>query len=197
MDYRKFDDPTLLKLIAKADQNALGELYERLSRLVYSIALNALNDPSLAEEVTQDVFLRVWQRADTYRAESGKVVTWIAGITRNRAVDQIRYRNIRPQSNQVPWDTEVFELQDESQDVEVSAAQNEQRKRVRRAVSQLPPEQQQVLALAYFQGYSHSEIADYLDEPLGTVKTRIRLAMKKLKQALEENELAEEKSIRA
>ena len=174
-----------MRLVLHKDENALGELYDRFSRLVYSIALNALGDLALAEEVTQDVFFRVWKNAASYRAEHGKVVTWMAGIARNRAIDEIRRMNARAESNLAPWDLEEADLMDGSTNVEVEVELTQQHHRVRHAVAQLPNDQQQALAYSYFQGYSHREIADILCEPLGTVNTRIRLAMKKLKTLLE------------
>lgn len=185
MDYKKFNDQTLLRLISKKDEDALGELYDRFARLVYSIALNSLGDLALAEEVTQDVFFRVWKNAASYRSEHGKVVTWMAGITRNRAIDEIRRMNSRPESNLAPWESAATELINGSTDVETSIEDTQVQHLVRLAIAQLPIEQQQALAYAYFQGYSHREIADILGEPLGTVKTRIRLAMKKLRVYLD------------
>ncbi len=87
MDYPKLDDEALLRLITRADEAALGELYDRYSRLVYSMAMNTVGDPALAEEVTQDVYLRIWNKATTYQPGQGKVTTWIASIARYRAID--------------------------------------------------------------------------------------------------------------
>lgn len=185
MDYKKFDDQTLLRLMSQKDQTALGELYDRFGRLVFSIAINALGDPSLAEEVTQDVFFRVWENAASYRSEHSKVVTWVTSITRNRAIDELRRLNVRPEANLAPWEPEELDLGEESSDVEALVELSQRQNRVRSAIAGLPPEQRQVLAYAYFQGYSHREIAELINKPLGTVKTRIRLAMKKLRSALE------------
>jgi RNA polymerase sigma-70 factor (ECF subfamily) len=184
MDYKALDDETLLRLIAGAQENALGELYDRYSRLVYSMALNALGEAAMAEEVAQDVFLRIWQKAGTYRSEQGKVMTWIASIARYRAIDVIRRQNVRLEGNRVAWASEeTFDLPHPS-NVEDEVESSQRGQRVRVAMARLPEAQQQVLAYAYFQGYSHSEIAEILNEPLGTVKTRIRLAMEKLRQVL-------------
>jgi len=186
MDYKKFDDQTLLRLITKQNEQALSELYDRLVRLVYSIALNALSEHTLAEEVTQDVFFRVWKNATSYDPKHSKVVTWVAGITRNRAIDEFRRLKIRPESKLSSWALEDFDILDESADFETGIELKQEQSRVRKGISQLPPEQQQALSLAYFQGYSHREIAEILDEPLGTIKTRIRLAMRKLRGFLEQ-----------
>lgn len=186
VDYKKFDDEALLRLVVLAQEQALGALYDRYGRLVYSMALNVTGDPGLAEEITQDVFLRVWNKAETYRAEQGKVITWLSSIARYRAIDLLRRRSIRPEGNLASWVEEVGLKQPDSVDVEAEIEMAQRRYRVRWAMAQLPPEQRQALAYAYFQGYSHSEIAKRLREPLGTVKTRIRLAMQKLRQLLHE-----------
>ncbi len=187
MDYQKFNDQTLLQLMSQKDENALGELYNRYSRLVYSIAINATGDQSVAEEVTQDVFFRIWKNAASYRPESGKVVTWMARITRNRSIDEIRRLNIRPETNIVSWEKEEIDLWKDTMDVEEKVELSQRRNRVRLSISKLPNDQRQALTYAYFQGYSHQEIAKLLDEPLGTIKTRIRLAMKKVREDLEGN----------
>ena len=186
MDYKKFDDQTLLRLMSQKDQAALGELYDRFGRLVFSIALNTLGDPLLAEEVTQDVFFRVWENAASYQSEHSKVVTWVTSITRNRAIDELRRINVRPEANLAPWEPEDMDLREESSDVEALVELTQRQNRVRRAIAGLPQEQRRVLAYAYFRGYSHREIAELTNEPLGTVKTRIRLAMKKLRGSLED-----------
>ncbi len=184
MDYTRFDDETLLRLIAHSHENALSVLYDRYSRLVYSVALNALSDPARAEEVTQDVFVRVWEKAETFRAEQGHVATWLAGITRNRSIDVFRRGKARHENLLISWeDAESFNpLAPQNVEAEVDLAQRQ--RRVRWAVTQLPTEQKQALGMAYFYGLSHPEIAQALGEPLGTIKTRIRLGMQKLRQLL-------------
>jgi RNA polymerase sigma-70 factor (ECF subfamily) len=185
-DYKKADDETLLSWIANAEENALGELYDRYGRLVFSMALNAVSDPAVAEEITQDVYLRIWNKAESYRPEQGKVITWIASITRYRAIDLLRRQSVRPEGNRAAWaEEEPMELSD-SVDIEGEVEVNQRAHLIRMAIIRLPDEQRLALALAYFQGYSHSEISSLLGEPLGTVKTRIRLAMQKLRQVLYE-----------
>ena len=184
MDYKEFDDQSLIRLIARSQESALSELYDRYSRLVYSLALNAVGDPATAEEITQDVFIRIWDHAGTYQAEKSKVVTWIASITRYRSIDVIRRRKIRPESQSVSWEIEPSANEMNPINVEQTVEISQERRRVRQAISVLPEEQRQALAYAYFQGYTHREIAEVLGEPLGTVKTRIRLAMQKLRQLL-------------
>ena len=192
MDYKEFDDQSLIRLIARSQESALSELYDRYSRLVYSLALNAVGDPATAEEITQDVFIRIWDHAGTYQAEKSKVVTWIASITRYRSIDVIRRRKIRPEWQSVSWEIEPPASEMNPTNVEETVELSQKRRRIRQAISVLPEEQRQALAYAYFQGYTHREIAEVLGEPLGTVKTRIRLAMQKLRQLLEQEEHADE-----
>lgn len=190
------DDVTLINLIAAANSQALNELYDRYNRLVFSIAYRIVGDRGTAAEITLDVFTHIWQRAETYRPERAKVSTWITAISRNRAIDRLRQYNIRPESNSVSWDvvsspstsavSTVHELEDQVE-------RTMQREQVRAALATLPDEQRQVLALAYFKGYTHQQIADELQQPLGTVKTRIRLAMQKLRQTLQPEKTSEER----
>ena len=188
MDYTLFNDETLIQLIARSQENALSELYDRYSRLVYSVALNTLSDPGQAEEVTQDVFVRVWEKARTYSAEQGKVATWLASIARHRSIDLYRQDRSRHMDKQITWqDAEVIALPD-GQNVEWEVDLSERTQRIRWAVAQLPAEQKQAVGMAFFQGLSHPEIAEALGEPLGTVKTRIRLGMRKLRDMLQEEQ---------
>jgi len=186
VDAHQIDDNNLIALIIEEQQEALSILYDRYSKLVFSMAYRTVGDSALAEEITQEVFLRVWEKANTYRPEQAKVITWIASITRYRAIDILRQRKIRPEGNQADWNEGLIvdktDLPDVEQIIELRQSQN----KVRSALAELPEDQRRALALAYFYGYSHSQIADYLQEPLGTVKTRIRSGMQKLRNLLEE-----------
>ena len=185
MDLSHLDDGILLNLIAHAQEDAISELYDRYSKLVYSVAMNALSDQALAEEITQDVFVRVWERASTYRNEQGSVATWLASIARNRSIDIFRQNRARHLNLNTSWEAaENLDLP-ASQNVEAQVDLAQRVRLVRWAVAQLPEEQRSALSLAYFQGLSHPEIAQLLGEPLGTVKTRIRLAMEKLRVLLQ------------
>jgi RNA polymerase sigma-70 factor (ECF subfamily) len=185
MDYTRFDDETLLTFIARSQENALSVLYDRYCRLVYTVALNAIADPARAEEITQDVFVRVWENAKTYRPEQGHVATWLTSIARNRAIDVFRHSRVRREDLHISWE-EVESLDPPaSQNVEAEVDLAQRQRLVRWAVSQLPQEQKQALGMAFFMGLSHMEIAQALDEPLGTVKTRIRLGMQKLRPLLQ------------
>lgn len=188
MDYSTFDDPGLITLIVDGDSGALGELYDRYSRLVFSLALKTVGDQAGAEEITQDVFFRIWEKADTYQVEQAKVSTWLTSITRYRSIDVLRRRDVRPESNSVAWpDLSPSNVPStDGRRPEDFAAESLQAQRVRAALAQLPVEQQQALTMAYFYGYTHSQIAETLDIPLGTIKTRIRLGMQKLRKILPE-----------
>ena len=186
MDYTRLSDETLLIQIARSQENALSELYDRYSRLVFSVALNTLSDPIRAEEVTQDVFVRVWEKAFTFSAGQGRVVTWLSSIARHRSIDLFRHYRSQHEDQLVAWqEAEMGDLPD-GQNVEWEADLAERTQRIRRAVAQLPADQKQALGMAFFQGMSHPEIASALGEPLGTVKTRIRLGMQKLRAMLQD-----------
>jgi RNA polymerase sigma-70 factor (ECF subfamily) len=187
MDYTALDDDALLRLIIQQQTDALSELYDRYSRLVYSLAFQMMGDVAAAEEVTQDVFFRIWEKAHTYRAEQARVSTWITSITRYRSIDLLRRRGTRPDHTSLAWDDLPLNVMpvtegDPEDMTELSLLQ----KRVRDAIATLPAEQKKVLALAYLKGLTHSEIAELLGDPLGTVKTRIRAGMLKLKDLLKD-----------
>lgn len=184
MDFRKLEDNALLKMMSQRQEQALSELYDRYSRLVFSVALNVLVDEALAEEVTQDVFLRVWEKADTFDSDLGKVSTWLASVARNRAIDILRSRRKRPEGNLAGFSIDDALDLPASADVEAEVELARRQQRLRRAMAQLPEAQRQALAYAYLLGYSHSQIAEALNEPLGTVKTRIRMAMQSLRTLL-------------
>jgi len=191
VDYSILDDTELIRLIAHTRPEALSALYDRYGRLVFSLALHALGDQALAEEITQDVFFRIWEKAGTYRPEEAKVSTWLTSITRHRAIDVLRQRGVRPALDRTEWsETQLMLIPDGADSPEEAAEQALQQELVRRAVALLPVEQGRVLELAYFQGLTHSQIATLCGEPLGTVKTRIRLAMQKLREILIDDDLS-------
>jgi RNA polymerase sigma-70 factor, ECF subfamily len=184
------EDDILLKAIANGQSDALGTLYDRYSRLVFSLAYYIVNDEAVAEEVTQEVFLQVWNKAGSYQIGLGKVSTWMTSVARHRAIDSLRRRNVRPEGKRADLDDS-----DDPSDphwidplnIEAQVDLTIQSQVVRKAISGLPNDQQVALALAYFQGMSHQEIAEKTGEPLGTIKTRIRLAMQKLRQVLDQS----------
>jgi RNA polymerase sigma-70 factor (ECF subfamily) len=177
-------DVNLVQRIVRKDTEALSSLYDRYSRLVFSVALKILSSQEAAEEVTQDVFVQVWHKADTYNVYQGKLVTWITSIARNRAIDQYRRSNVRPEGNSISWDDCCDDHSDDADGVENNIIDGHQRHMLQEAIQGLPEDQRQALSLAFFRGMTHQEIALELDQTLGTVKTRIRLALLKLRSLI-------------
>jgi len=188
LNYDTLDDVTLISLITRSDNEAMRVLYDRYSRLVFSLSLNIVGDQAVAEEITQDVFTSVWEKAMTYRAEQSRVSTWLSSITRYRSIDILRRKGSRPEQHSISWSDLHTDVIANPETTSEMAELSIMRKRVRAALAELPVEQRDALALAYLKGYSHSEIALELGEPLGTIKTRIRLAMQKLRIILEPEE---------
>ncbi|MBI2321569.1 MAG: sigma-70 family RNA polymerase sigma factor [Chloroflexi bacterium] len=173
-------DEELAARLAARDALALTELYQRHSRAVYSLALRMLGDREAADELVQDVFLRVWHHPERYLADRGRFVTWLLSVAHHRAVDLLRRRRVqRPTA-----DGDVAELSADSVAPDDAVADAEERRAVRDALATLPEGQRRSLELAYFEGLTQSEIAARLGEPLGTIKTRIRLGMLKLREQL-------------
>ena len=167
----------LLARIRRRDTNALGELYDLYGSRVYSLAVAILGDGMGAQEVAQDTFMKVWQSPELYRHEDGRFTGWLLTITRRLAIDRLRYEQ-RRSSRSASLDEEGFpELRDVIQDEEARWRE------VRHLMDGLPVEQREVIVLAYYRGMSQSEISEHLIVPLGTVKTRLRLGMEKLRQA--------------
>jgi len=173
----------LIRRIANGDQGALAELYDATSRQVYGLALRILSDPGAAEEVTLEVFTQVWNRANSFDLSRGTPSAWLCTMARSRAIDRFR-SGAQDRKRAEPLETVSATASSATEDPEASAADSERRVRVRAALDSLPPEQREAIELAYFGGYSHSEIAEQLGHPLGTVKTRIRLAMVRLRETL-------------
>ncbi|MCI0549618.1 MAG: sigma-70 family RNA polymerase sigma factor [Anaerolineae bacterium] len=180
------DDTQLIRRIAQAQSDALNELYDRYNRRVFSVAAAIVGDLSVAEEITLDVFVQVWKHAGTYQPDRAKVSTWLIAITRHHAIDILRWQKSRPDTNSLNLDG--MSLQDgPAHSPEENMELTMQREQVREALSQLPEEQREALVLAYFKGYTQSQISEELGQPLGTIKTRIRLAMQKLRKLLVED----------
>lgn len=183
-------DEALMVAIVARDEHAFAVLYDRYVDLVYSASLRVLGDPQLAEDAAQDVFVRLWRRPETFIAERGRFLSWLMSVTRNRAVDELRSRGRRRKREGGPLGEpdEAAEpvFSNEAIDPLHSAQLHEEQAIVRGALAVLPREQKLALELAYFGGLTQQEIAARLHEPLGTIKTRIRLGMQKLRRALEE-----------
>ncbi len=177
---KTLDDNGLVEQMASGDEQALEILYERYKGLIYSLMLQILGDHGQAEEVTQDAFTRIWRQASGYRTSRAAVKTWLVSIARNRAIDVLRKRRRRVDENSAMWVDGVLETLPDIGTPEQNVEENDMRRRVLAAIAQLPEEQRSVLALAYFEGLSHSKIAERLQQPLGTVKGRVRIAMRTL-----------------
>ena len=170
-------DETLLAGLGSGNPEAAAAFIRRFQGRVYGLALTMLRDPDLAEDVAQETFMRVWRHAPTYDAPRGRVPTWVLAITRNLAIDRARMRSAIP----VDPDIIASELELASEDAPVDIAERE---RVRQAVGSLPDDQRRALVLAMYAGRTAREISELDGVALGTVKTRIRAAMLKLRDAL-------------
>jgi RNA polymerase sigma-70 factor (ECF subfamily) len=178
-------DPTiaahLIQQVANQDRDAFSQLYDRFSTLVFTLAMRMLKARSDAEDLLQEVFVQVWRQAQVYSAERGSPEAWIINIARSRAIDKIRSIRRMQKSFVLTDDPAQAESSD---NVESSAAESETRLAMNSALANLPDTQRKVLELAYFDGLTQSEIADRLAEPLGTVKTRMRSGIQKLREIL-------------
>ncbi|HXF68438.1 MAG TPA: sigma-70 family RNA polymerase sigma factor [Thermoflexus sp.] len=188
LGYVDLEDAALLTLIAGGDEQALAALYDRHGARAFSLALRILGDPGAAEEVVLDVFWSIWQHAGTFMPERSRFTTWLYAMIRNRAIDQLRRRRARPpQAPEI--EPESMEAAAADPAVETLAEREELAQAIREAMATLPESQRRVLELAYFRGWTHREIAEYLGEPLGTVKSRLRLALRKIHDWLTEHGL--------
>ncbi len=184
-DYESLDDHQLIQRISQVDKEALEALYVRYQTPVYSLAMFMLKQPALAEEVTQDIFLNIWLKAGSFNAERGQPKGWIMSVAHHKIVDLIRSRR-RTIVNTDPADYETLDLLPAAgASTEAQVEQTLERERIMRALATIPESQKEVIMLAYFEGFSQSEMAGRLDQPLGTIKTRVRLAMQKLRTVLE------------
>jgi RNA polymerase sigma-70 factor (ECF subfamily) len=179
------DDATLVTRVSAGDGDAMAALYDRYSRVVYSFSLRMLADAGSAEELTQEVFLRLWRQGGSYQPSRGAFLTWLLSITHNMAIDEIRRRKRRPVLAETSEDDQTLTmLPDLRADVEGAAWLTSLQAIVREALREIPPAQRQTIELAYFSGLTQREIADRLHEPLGTIKTRMRLALLKMRDRL-------------
>ena len=170
-------DWSLLERVVRKDESALSALYDRYSGLVFSEAKRILRDTGAAEEILQDLFFQVWRTAERFDAARGSLAGWLLVAARNRAISRLRRNTGKTED----LDENGVSLR---VDLESVAAQNVLLNKVRTVMGSLPEGQRQAVELAYFEGMSHTEIADKTGQPLGTVKTRIRSAMETLKQVL-------------
>jgi RNA polymerase sigma-70 factor (ECF subfamily) len=177
LDETRHDIDLLNRVIAR-DGEALGELYDRHSRLLYGLILRILRDSGEAEEVLQDVFVQVWRRVETFNAALGTPVAWLVRIARNRAIDRLRANSLRARALEAPPLAPC-------ESPEAHAAISEQQRAIARALDQLSAEERKLLECAYYLGLTQSELAERFGLPLGTVKTRIRTALGALRRELQ------------
>ena len=175
------DDGAVLESIAKSDPDALVMLYDRYGRLAFGLAYRILGDAATAEEVVQDAFMNVWRKAESFDAERGNTRTWLLSIVRNRAIDQLRGRYGR-QRDEIDFDK--LEPVLSGQDLWTEVVRGLRAEAVRGAIIDLPDEQRSAIELAYFEGLTHREIAEKTGIPLGTIKSRLRLGLRKLHETL-------------
>jgi RNA polymerase sigma-70 factor (ECF subfamily) len=185
--YAILADEDLMSLMEGGDEEAFAALYDRHSRAAYSLSYRMMGDRQAAEDLTQDAFLKVWRSAGGYRSERGSVRTWILSIAHNRGIDQLRSLASRRRTQD-----RVEQSAPRSQPSEAFAEtwRNRQREQIREALSMLPEEQLKILELAYFSGYTHVEISNLMDLPLGTVKGRMRLGLKKIREYFDQENVA-------
>jgi RNA polymerase sigma-70 factor, ECF subfamily len=175
-------DARIVERMAQGDEAALGALYDRWADGVHTLVVRIVRDESEAEEVVEAVFWQAWQQAGRFTGDRGTPGAWLLAIARSRALD--RLRSLRRRRDDVADDTAIFDNEPAVGDPLSDLNASERAMRVSLALQELPAEQRQVLELAYFEGLSQTEIADRLSQPLGTIKTRARLALRKLRDRL-------------
>ena len=180
-------DEDLISLVEAADADAFATLYDRHSRAAFSLAYRMMGDRQASEDLAQDAFLKVWRNAGSYRAERGSVRTWILSIVHNRGIDQLRSQASRRRTQDR---VEASAPRSQPSEAFAETWRNSQRDQVREALNTLPPDQLKILELAYFSGYTHVEISELLSLPLGTVKGRMRLGLKKIRDFFESRDAA-------
>ena len=176
-------DEALVALVARGDEDALAELYDRVGRVAYGLALRVLRDDRHAEDAVQEAFLQVWRSAATFRAERAKASTWILTLVHRRAVDLVR-REERRQADPLTDDSAAGVAPEETDE---AAWLRFERERVQSALKQLPDVQREALELAYYGGFSQSELAERLGVPLGTIKSRMFAGLARLRELLDDS----------
>ena len=185
--YALLADEELITLVEQSNAEAFALLYDRHSRASYSLAYRMMGEKQAAEDLVQDALLKVWRGAASYRAERGSVRTWILSIVHNRGIDQLRSLASRRRTQER---VEAEAPKSQPSEAFSEAWRNSRRERVREALGALPPEQLKILELAYFSGYTHVEISELLGVPLGTVKGRMRLGLKKIRDHFKSEDVA-------
>jgi RNA polymerase sigma factor (sigma-70 family) len=178
-------DEALVAQIARGDEQALSAFYDRFGRIVFSLALRVVRNAQVAEEATQEAFLAVWRSADEYRASRGSARTWLLTIAHRRAVDRVRYEQRRVAANEPLDDTTQAQIRQTLPSAEDEAWVAFERERLVRALAQIPDAERELIELAYFDGYTQSQLAERLGLPLGTVKRRTFTGLRRLRELLE------------
>lgn len=176
-------DGELMASIQRSDVTALEQFYDRHRVLAYSLALRTLGNPSDAEDVVQETFVNVWRASGSFRSDRSSPRSWLLSIVHHRAIDKLRGRQSRPKPAMLEEGMNV----PDSVDVWREVSDNLTGEVVRSALAELPPEQRETIELAYYKGYTHSQIAQLMEVPLGTVKGRMRIGLHKLKSSLEQS----------
>lgn len=174
-------DPELVARLQRRDPQALAELYDRYGRLLYSLILRVVRDSGIAEDLVQETFLRVWNRVQGFDGAKGALAPWLLAVARNRAIDYLRSAGGRERNAMEFAETDHPALYT---DMEQGILTSDQARAVKRALEKLSPQQRQVIELAYFEGLSQTEMAERMNQPLGTVKTWVRTALKNLRDDL-------------
>ena len=185
---RSLADEDLMRYVRKADPSAFGVLYDRHSGVAFSLAYRIVGTHARAEHVVQEAFLSIWRSGERYDRSRGSVRTWVLGIVHNRAIDGLRRATVHDKRR--ASDEGIAERLEAADRTDVEVARREEAGTVREAMEVLPPEQSQVIELAYFGGFTHSEIAEMLGTPIGTIKGRMRLGLEKMRGALVAREVA-------
>jgi RNA polymerase sigma-70 factor, ECF subfamily len=188
LDLRSLADEDVMQLVRRGDARAFEVIYERHSGAAFSLAYRMMGTRSGAEDVTQDAFLSMWRSGARYDRARGSVRTWVLGIVHHRAIDALRRATVHDRRR--AGDEGIEERFEARERTDVEAARREEAGTVRGALSSLPADQSQVIELAYFGGFTHTEIADMLDAPVGTIKGRMRLGLKKMRAQLGEGQVA-------
>lgn len=175
-------DADLARRLQRRDSTAMGEIYDRFGRIAYSVILAIVRDASLAEDLVQETFLRVWNRIHAFEAGRGALGPWLLAIARNRAIDHLRSLGARMDRN--AYELDLREHPSLFVDMERDVLNTDHARVIRSAIAKLSPNQQKVIELAYYEGLSQTEMAERMGEPLGTVKTWVRTALKHLREEL-------------
>ena len=179
--FAHLSDEAVVALVARSDQEALGELYDRFGRVAYGLALRVLRDEKLAEDAVQEGFLAAWRNADRFLPERGKASTWLLTLVHRRAVDLVRREDSRRAE---PIDEDA--AAGASRSAEEDAWLRFERERVQSALQQLPDQQREALELAYYGGFTQTELAERLGQPVGTIKSRMFTGLARLRELLAE-----------